>query len=266
MRTVAGVALAAAAAIAIAAPASGEPASGEPAGVIPPETTQLITGVIADWRSTAVTLRRWKRTNGAWVADGDAWQGVIGKAGAAWGRGLHGDGAPRGGVAHRGGKAGRDATKREGDGKAPAGAFALRGSYGYATAPPSGTVLPYTQVTASWQCVDDPASAQYTRIVDRAAGITVDWRSAEAMRRSDELYTWVVDIAHNAAAAPRGGSCIFLHVWRGPKAPTVGCTAMPEPAMAALLAGLDRSAVYVLLPRAEYAALASVWQLPRQPD
>lgn len=228
-----------------------------PTGVIPTTARQLVTGITSDWASPAVTLQRWKRgPDGAWLADGPAWPGAIGKTGAAWGAGLHGIGAPDG-------RAGP--IKREGDSKSPAGAFAVRGSYGYAAAPPAHTHLAYTQTSGDWQCVDDAASQHYTRIVDRRA-VAVDWHSAEAMRRRDVLYTWVVDIAHNPAARPGAGSCIFFHVWRRPAAITVGCTAMAEPRMAALLAGLDPTAVYVLLPRAEYAALAPRWGLPPAVD
>ena len=84
------------------------------------------------------------------------------------------------------------------------------------------------------------------------------------MRRPDDLYTWVIDIAHNPDRTPGAGSCIFLHVWSGPGSATVGCTAMAEPALATLLASLDAHAVYVLLPSAEYNALAAAWQLPPQ--
>lgn len=235
-------------ALAACAPAAAEPR----APVIPAATHQLITGVIADWNATRVTLRRWHRDGAAWVADGAAWQAVIGK-GAAWGAGLHGAGPP----------AGRDGpSKHEGDGKSPAGVFALRGSYGYAAKPPAKAVLPYTQVTADWQCVDDAASAHYTQILDRRQAGEVDWKSAEAMRRRDALYTWVIDIAHNPAAHAGDGSCIFFHVWRGASSPTVGCTAMPEAKLTTMLAGLEPSAVYVLLPRAEYDAFAGPWSLP----
>lgn len=235
-----------------------EAPAGAPASIIPATTRELITGIVPDWSATAVTLQRWRRGDGTagaarrWTADGEPWQGVIGTAGAAWGSGLHGIGAPDG---HAG------PVKREGDGKSPAGAFALRGVYGYAPAPPQGTAVPYTQVTSDWQCVDDPASRRYTQIVDRRA-VTVDWTSAEAMRRRDALYTWVIDIAHNRAATSGAGSCIFFHVWHGPDAATVGCTAMPEPRLAQLIGGLDPTAVYVLLPRGEYDALTAPWGLP----
>jgi len=221
--------------------------------VVPSETRTLITGITEGWDSASATLRLWHRDGDGWRPDGTPWSGVLGHAGAAWGRGLHGDGAPAG---HAG------PVKAEGDGRSPAGAFGLRGAYGYAAASPGGA-LPYTPVDASWHCVDDPASRQYGRIVD-ARTVAMDWSSSEPMRRSDALYTWVVDIAHNPGAVRGGGSCIFFHVWHGPKAGTAGCTAMPRPAIERLIAALDPAdrPVYVLLPREEYAALAPAWHLP----
>jgi D-alanyl-D-alanine dipeptidase len=241
-----------------AAPAPAPDAAPAPpaaaATVIPADAKELITAVVDDWDATRATLRRWRRAGAgaAWTADGAPWPGVIGKSGAAWGAGLHGESAPSGRTGP---------VKREGDGKSPAGAFALRGSYGYAAAAPAGARLPYTALDQRWQCVDDPASKHYDQILDKTT-VDVDWKSAEEMRRKDELYAWVVDVAHNPARAPGAGSCIFLHVWRNERSGTAGCTAMPEPQLARLLATLDPSAVFVLLPRAEYTALAGAWALP----
>ena len=219
--------------------------------VIPATTPQLVTAITDDWDATKATLQIWKRAGDGWVKEGDAWPAVIGKTGAAWGDGLHGRGAPDGA---------KGPAKREGDGKSPAGAFALRGAYGYADKVKTG--LAYTPVTPTWQCVDDPRSTHYATIVDRKT-VAVDWTSAETMRRDDALYTWVIDVAHNPAHIPGDGSCIFLHVWSGPASTTVGCTAMAEPRLAELLGRLDPRAVFVLLPRAAYDALAPRWRLPR---
>ena len=224
------------------------------APIIPTTARELVLAIVADWDATAATLRRYRRDSATspWQRVGDPWPGVVGHTGTGWGTGLHGAGKP----------AGQDGPiKREGDGKSPAGVFALRGSYGYAKSAPPGTALPYTQVSEPWKCVDDPASQHYDHILDGRT-VKVDWKSAEDMRRRDELYTWTIDVAHNPEHVPGGGSCIFLHVWRGEKSSTVGCTAMDERKLAALLADLDREAVYVLLPRAPYRALASTWGLP----
>lgn len=220
--------------------------------VIPATATELVVGVTADWTATQATLRRYRRAGNRWEPVGAPWPGVVGRTGIAWGAGLHGSGAP----------AGRDGpVKREGDGRSPAGAFALRGSYGYAAAAPAGTRLAYTPLVPEHACVDDPASTQYDLILD-ARTVAKDWTSAETMRRSDELYAWVVDVAHNPARTPGGGSCIFLHVWGGPRSTTSGCTAMAEAVLAELVATLDPSAIFVLLPEPEYQALAASWHLP----
>ncbi len=216
------------------------------------KSQQLLTAIVPDWTATTAELQLWQRDGAAWRAIGDAWPAVIGRTGAAWGVGIHGNGAPTG---HTG------PIKHEGDGKSPAGIFALNGLYGYATTPPAGTQLAYAPVTDSWRCVDDPASAHYDQILDQHS-VTVDWKSAEQMRRPDVLYTWVVDIGHNPAHTPGDGSCIFLHVWTGADGSTVGCTAMDEGRLAKLVAQLEPSASYVLLPRAEYDALAAAWRLP----
>jgi D-alanyl-D-alanine dipeptidase len=221
---------------------------------IPATTTQLVTAVVDDWTTTRATLRAWHREGASWAPIGEAWPAVIGKTGTAWGAGLHGAGPPAGRTGP---------VKREGDARPPAGVFALRASFGYAPAAPTGSRFPYTPVDDNWQCVDDVSSSHYTQILDRR-GVTVDWTSAEQMHRPDEAYTWVVDVAHNPAHASGAGSCIFLHVWRGPDSATLGCTAMEEPHLASLIAGLDPGAspVYVLLPRSEYQALARAWGLP----
>jgi L,D-peptidoglycan transpeptidase YkuD (ErfK/YbiS/YcfS/YnhG family) len=220
--------------------------------IIPATSQQLLTAIVPDWTSTTAELQLWQRDGAGWRAIGEAWPGVVGRTGTAWGVGLHGTGAP----------AGRDGPfKHEGDGKSPAGAFAIRRVYGYAPAPPEGTHLAYTTLADPWQCVDDPASKHYDEILDRRT-VTVDWKSAEQMRRADILYTWVIDLGHNPARTPGDGSCIFLHVWNGPDSSTVGCTAMDEDRLTHLVAALDPSATYVLLPRAEYDALAGAWRLP----
>ena len=227
-----------------------------PAFAIPPTTKLLVTAIVDDWTSTQATLRVWRRAGTAWEAKGDAWPGVVGGTGIAWGIGLHGAGAP-----------GREGPlKKEGDGKSPAGVFAIDAAYGVAKDPPKGTKLPYeTTAHGDWQCVDDPASDHYARIVDRKQ-VPADWQSHEEMLRNDTLYTWVVNVAHNPGHVPGKGSCIFLHVWGGKDSTTVGCTAMEEPRLAALIPQLDPAdqPLYVLLPRAEYSALASIWGLPAQ--
>lgn len=224
------------------------------ASVIPQTTRMLVTAVVDDWTATKATLTVWNRAGSTWKKHGESWPAVIGKTGAAWGIGLHGDGAP-----NREGP-----LKKEGDGKSPAGAFEIHGAYGIAEEPPKEWKEPYeTTAHGDWQCVDDPSSDHYGEIVDRKQ-VPADWQSHEEMLRDDALYTWVVDIAHNPAHVRSKGSCIFLHVWGGKDSTTVGCTAMDEHDLTALLGVLDPNdhPVYVLLPRADYQALAPLWGLP----
>jgi D-alanyl-D-alanine dipeptidase len=152
---------------------------------------------------------------------------VIGAAGAAWGAGV---------VETLG-----EPLKREGDLRAPAGAFRL----GRAYAEPLG---------ASWRCVDDPKSAHYNQVFD-SAGVTEDWSSAEDMAIAP--YRLVVEVEHNPARTPGAGSCIFLHIWDDADTPTAGCTAMAEPALASVIEWLRPGAVYVLLPRAVHDEVAA---------
>jgi len=239
------VKLAALALVAACTASAGAPAHSP----IPDSATQLVTAIVDDWPSTTATLQRWQRAKGsAWQPVGEAWPAVIGATGAAWGDGLHGRGAPAG-------LAGP--IKHEGDQATPAGAFGIRAAYGYAAEAPAGTKLAYTP-SAGLECVDDPGSSHYAQIT-RAGG---DWHSAEQMKRRDALYTWVIDVGHNPARIRGDGSCIFLHVWDGPQSTTVGCTAMAEPKLAELVATLEPTAVYVLLPRTAYRALAAAWKLP----
>lgn len=223
-------------------------------GPIPDDATLLITSVTADWDAVPTELAEWRREAGQPWTKVRSWTGVVGHTGLAWGKGLHGNGPPPG---HEG------PMKLEGDGKAPAGVFTLDGSYGYAAAPPAHAGLPYQQVDKSWHCVDDGDSQSYNRIVD-ADTVTVDWKSAEDMKRKDWLYTWVVQVGHNPQRLPGEGSCIFLHVWRSAKDGTVGCTAMPQDDIEKLLTELDPKdhPVLVQLTAPMYAALATAWALP----
>ena len=255
-----------AALVALAPPVGGRP---DP-GPIPQASRQLVLVTTAGWTATDGTLRRYERDGGAWRPVGEPVPVVVGRGGLGWGRGLHGAPPP-------------DAPwKAEGDGRAPAGAFALSAAFGYAEAEPTG--LPYLQSTPSVQCVDDAASPAYNLVLDREAARPAlaggaGWASHEEMRRRDGLYRIGVVVAHNGSGVgpgvlaappagpvpvPGGGSCIFLHVWRGPGTTTAGCTAMPDAALADVLAWLDADAAPVLVQLPESAAerLGAGWGLP----
>lgn len=216
--------------------------------VVPTESGQLLLVVTPDWTATEGRLQRFTRTSDDWEAVGEGVPVVVGRSGLGWGRGLHPTSL-------------NGPTKHEGDGRAPAGVFALTETFGYAETVDTG--LPYIASNPSVECVDDSDSRYYNRVLARDS-VAVDWTSHEEMRRRDDLYRLGVIVDHNAEAAPRGGSCIFLHIWRGPGTSTAGCTAMQSEAMEAVAAWLDASLepVLVQLPRSEYEARRAAWKLP----
>lgn len=219
------------------------------------DARQLVLVVSDDWNSDRATLQAFERNaSGPWKPRGQRVPVTLGRAGSAWGLGLHG--------AHDG------PQKREGDGRSPAGVFHLGGAFGYAGR--QRTKLDYTPMQDSHWCVDVAGSPLYNRIVDsKTVGEAAVRGSTEPMRRDihangDRRYKSGFVILHNDAQHPDGGSCIFAHLWRSPAEATAGCTAMDEAAMQSLLTWLDPAhmPVFVLLPQAEYARLADAWQLP----
>lgn len=226
-----------------------------PRPALPDASRQMLRVIAPGWDSAAAVLQRFERpvVSGDWQACGPAIPVSLGRSGLAWGRGLH--------------RAVGGAEKGEGDGRAPAGIFALTALFGYAA--PDSTLaraarLPYLVATADLKAIDDPASAHYNRIVDQSA-VKPDWASCEDMLRSDGRYALGAVVAHNAEpVVPGAGSCIFLHVWEGPGAPTAGCTAMALADMTALAGWLAAAAepVLVQLPQAEYERWAADWGLP----
>ena len=216
--------------------------------------TQLVTVVSDEWDGFRAELRRYERLPGKeWQASGAPIEVVLGRGGYGWGRGLHGGGAP----------AGRPGPlKREGDLRSPAGVFEIGEAYGYAAAH-EGLSLPYAQATPELRCVDDPASRHYNHIVSTAS-TPIDWKSAEHMRRKDDLYAMAIVVEHNARPVePGAGSCIFIHAWKDPNNGMTGCTAMPMSTLEAFAKWLrPNAAVLVALPRSEYDALRRPWRLP----
>ncbi|MCA1713931.1 MAG: hypothetical protein LC715_01980 [Gammaproteobacteria bacterium] len=220
------------------------------------DARQLVLVTVPSWDADHGMLRAYERDDGGrWRPVGQPSPVVIGRAGTAWGLGLH--------PAQAGGP-----VKREGDGRAPAGVFAIGQAFGYA--PGVSTTLPYTAMQASHYCIDVVGSPLYDQIVDaRMVGADAIAGSTEPMRRDlhadgDQRYKLGFVIEHNPRNTQGAGSCIFAHVWKSPTTATAGCTAMDENTMQALLSWLrpDRRPVFVLLPASERARLQRDWQLP----
>jgi hypothetical protein len=226
-------------------------------------STQMIVVTRDSWDSPQGTLRRYERQRSGhpWHAVGGPIAVMIGKSGLGWGTGLLKP--PKQGVRD---PMDKDPVKKEGDGKAPAGVFHLSKIFGYAAQAQPGWKMPYISLTPTIECVDDEKSKFYNTLVDTST-ISPDWgnHENENMRRSDDLYRWGILVDHNAnPPVPGGGSCIFMHIWRGPAQPTVGCTAMPQADLEMLLGWLapERKPLLVQLPVAQYQKLRHHWNLP----
>ena len=227
---------------------------------LPAATRQLVLVLVPDWQATAGRLQRYARdAGGGWAAEGDALHVVVGRGGSGWGLGGHQ-------------AQGRGPVKREGDGRSPAGVFAIGPAFG--SLPRIDTRLDYLPLDGGHWCIDVPDSPHYNRIVHEqdvgGGGIA---GSSEPMRRDihldgDPQYRLGFVIGHNRAAQPDAGSCIFAHLWIDEQTPTAGCIGMAEPALAATLAWLDAAAApqLVLLPDAEYRRLRDEWELPDVPE
>ncbi|HEY0406729.1 MAG TPA: hypothetical protein VGC89_13440 [Pyrinomonadaceae bacterium] len=224
---------------------------------------QLIVVTTPGWDSVQGTLRRFERAGARdeWRQAGDSFAVVVGRSGLGWGEGVVA--IPEGRPVKKGTEDGP--VKKEGDGRAPAGVFALGRAFGFDGSDEAGWVrLPYKPLTPTTECVDDTASSHYNLIVERGKVGAVDWNSSERMR-AVEGYRWGLVVLHNSAPPIAGrGSCIFLHIWAGPEHGTAGCTAMERTQLEALLRWLDprKRPLLVQLPEEEYARLRADWRLP----
>jgi L,D-peptidoglycan transpeptidase YkuD (ErfK/YbiS/YcfS/YnhG family) len=227
-------------------------------------STQLIVVTTSGWTAVEGRLQRYERASAhaAWHPIGRPIPIVVGKNGLGWGIGIIAADSPHVRVAD-------EPVKREGDGKSPAGVFALGTAFGYASQPLPGLKLPYLTLTPSIECVDDVHSKHYNQVLDRST-VAPDWNSSEHMRNTGESYRWGIVVDHNGTVAgrnapvPGGGSCVFLHIWHSYEQGTAGCTAMAQTDLETLLTWLDpeRNPLLVQLPEPAYQRLTHRWKLP----
>ena len=214
---------------------------------------QMVLVVTPAWDSTTGTLRRFARTSedAPWREEGSAVPIVVGRTGVAWD-----DSQVRPSAA--------EPVKREGDGRSPAGAFALDTAFGFDIRQIVPWVrLPYVRLRSATECVDDSRSVHYNTIVERDSVPRVDWTSSEKMREIEQ-YAYGIHVAYNAPPRPSRGSCIFLHIWAGPGSVTAGCTAMSEDALKVLMRWIDpqRRPMLVQLPASAMKRMRAQWRLP----
>lgn len=190
---------------------------------------QIIIVKAESWDSVNAVMSIHEKKGGVWQTVKNGIPVVLGKKGLGWGRSLDIDYV----------KIDKNApVKKEGDGKSPAGIFAINQAFGFPEKP-HYVKLPYIRLTERIECVDDMASGYYNRIVDNTKVEVRDWKSSEKMSAID-VYKAGIFIEHNTGLVEKGcGSCIFLHVWESPDKATSGCTAMSENDLAFLIGWLD---------------------------
>ena len=214
-------------------------------------SSQVVLVLTSGWDDLHGTLQCFERGPSGWRALDLPVRAVVGRSGLGWGRGVvavDGEAGP---------------VKREGDGRGPAGAFRITGTFGFAPAGKAPLRMPYLQLQPWTEGVDDVRSKHYNEVLD-TRGVPRDWSSAERMRRVSE-YEWGAFVGHNIAPPLAGaGSCIFLHLWDGPDLGTAGCTALEKAPLLAMLKWLDpdKRPLLVQLPRPVYLRLRDLWKLP----
>lgn len=223
---------------------------------VPRHCAQAIIGIADNWNSSQVTLSLVeKNAKGQWVRVLGPYRGRLGRDGLVWGLGLHKN--PRNAT-----------TKREGDWRSPAGIFTIGGLWvTNKKEVRRNSRIPYVQVGPADLWVSDPAYPHlYNRHVRLDHPAHTPWERKEQMRQNDYAHSIKLLIGHNTASPKVGaGSSIFFHIWRRDGgAPTAGCTALDEQNLRNIIARLrpDRTPVYILLPREEYAHYRSAWRLP----
>jgi L,D-peptidoglycan transpeptidase YkuD (ErfK/YbiS/YcfS/YnhG family) len=237
----------------VAALGKGPDVESAPPSPIRASQRQMLLVRSASWHSATGTLERYERHDGSWHAVGSPVPVDLGRSGMAWGRGLHPS-------IHQG------PHKREGDGKSPAGVYPLGTAFGVAESLPNGSRgFPYLHARASSYCVEDTRSEHYNELVDSREVSPHGWERWSELVRNDGLFDWALVVRQNARDTQKGaGSCVFLHIWRGPKRPTSGCTAMAEDALETILRWLDpkQKPVLVQLPEPAFRAVEKDWGLP----
>ena len=216
---------------------------------------QLIVVTSDGWDSTQGQLQAYVRDGQGWHPHGQAFPVALGRTGSAWGLGLH--------PAQADGP-----QKQEGDGRSPAGIFALGSAFGYAVTR-RGTAMPYQPMLDSSYCMDVPGSPFYNRIVDeKKVGNAAVKGSTEPMRldlhnKGDVRYREGFVIAHNPDNQPGKGAASSPICGASPARPPPAARPCRRNACRHCWTGCGRRTRRVSsCCRARYKRLQAQWQLP----
>jgi len=232
---------------------------------LPTQPRQLVVVVSDDWRSQRARMHLF-RLSKSWQSIAGPIDVAIGRSGLAWGRGVH--------RLARSAPAQSD-SKREGDGKSPAGIFTLGRVFGdprYAW-----DVRLDLPVSSDLVCIDEPRHPEYNQTLRKAPlvldtqGVSYErmYRYTTSSRTGRAQYDLGVEVAHNSPPTlPGHGSCIFLHLWGKPHAATAGCTSMSRHDLETVIAFIRRDPRRTLIaqvPKLEYRKMMSCFGFPSPP-
>ncbi len=172
------------------------------------EATRLFLAVAPKMSSPAGHGQLFTReeAGGAWAPAGKRMALTFGRRGLAWAF-DHTAFATKG-----------EPVKREGDKRTSAGIFAAGQPFGFG----AEKLANYLRLSTGDVCIDDVRSKHYNRVVRQS--MMGKGMSHEKMWRI-KLYKSGMVVQTPTSRTKRGGSCIFLHVWRAPGKPTIGCVA-----------------------------------------
>jgi L,D-peptidoglycan transpeptidase YkuD (ErfK/YbiS/YcfS/YnhG family) len=148
-------------------------------------------------------------------------------------------------------------TKREGDGRTPGGFFPLGHSFGFEASSLPG----YVRLRPGQEfCVSDATSPYYNQVLSNKPATTVVGEDMGAI----DLYRRGLFIDYPSSNAERGGSCIFVHVWRSASAGTSGCVALSQANVEAVQRWVrPKQAFIAILPQAEAQTVVSCLRTTR---
>jgi D-alanyl-D-alanine dipeptidase len=196
------------------------------------------------------TLRIFQRdaVGAEWHQLGSAEPAVIGRHGIGWG------------YSFRQFKRGNEPQKVEGDWRAPGGVFQIGRRFGFEGSSSANHMVLRAGETI---CVNDPSSSAYNTIASRKLiGPNV---SGEDMGRINSYRRGLL-IDYPTDRADRAGSCIFIHIWRGPNQGTAGCVALPEERVRALQEFSEPGAVIAILPESAHDRFAGCLPSTSKPN
>jgi L,D-peptidoglycan transpeptidase YkuD (ErfK/YbiS/YcfS/YnhG family) len=177
---------------------------------------QLITVEAARFRTTAASLRLWRRQGKCWIPAAGPWPARVG-----W------NGISR--------------NRREGDGTTPAGVFTI-GPTMYGNAPDPGVRYRYRRLACGDWWNEDARSPTYNSFQHVRCGTSPPFRTTTpGLWESKRAYRHFAVIEFNMhPVVPGRGSGIFLHAQTGSS--TNGCVSLPAEKLVAALRWLRPAA------------------------